>query len=157
MPSYENGSSMQIKADNWSQLTKFFARCMPRFRLDEDAVDGVARQSPGRAVDLLEALYAAFTLKPLAPQAPLMRDDSFGGPLIGGRSGLSANESRRSVGSDGSLSGSPRTVRRLGEGPLAVKFEGIKTLPQETAAQARARLAEKEKMTAAAASARRGR
>jgi hypothetical protein len=108
-------------------------------------------------VDLLEALYAAFTLKPLAPQAPLMRDDSFGGPLIGGRSGLSANESRRSVGSDGSLSGSPRTVRRLGEGPLAVKFEGIKTLPQETAAQARARLAEQERMTAAAASAKRAR
>ena len=47
MPSYENGSSMQIKADNWSQLTKFFARCMPRFRLDDDAVEGVARQSPG--------------------------------------------------------------------------------------------------------------
>lgn len=157
MPSYENGSSMQIKADNWSQLTKFFARCMPRFRLDDDAVEGVARQSPGVAVDLLEALYTSFTLKPLAPQAPLMRDDSFGGPLVGGRSGLSVNDSRRSVGSNGSSSGSPRTVRRLGEGPLAVKFEGIKTLPQETAAQARARLAEKEKMTAAAASARRGR
>ena len=44
-----------------------------------------------------------------------------------------------------------------GEGPLAVKFEGIKTLPQETAAQARARLAEQERMTAAAASAKRAR
>ena len=50
MPSYENGSSMQIKADNWSQLTKFFARCMPRFAWTTTPSKGWRGESPASRV-----------------------------------------------------------------------------------------------------------
>jgi len=157
MHSFENGASLRVKADNWSQLARLFLRAIPRVRLTDAVAEGVMRGAPGYAVDLIESLYVAFTLKELPPMAPLMRDESYAGPLVSGGGGGGGNgRSRFSPGTGtgggsggsspasdggGGARGSPRRVGRMGEGPLAVRFEGIETLPQETAAQARARLA----------------
>lgn len=151
MHSFENGASLRVKADNWSQLARLFLRAIPRVRLTDAVAEGVMRGAPGYAVDLIESLYVAFTLKELPPMAPLMRDESYAGPLVSGNgrsrfspgTGTGGGSSGSSPASDGGggARGSPRRVGRMGEGPLAVRFEGIETLPQETAAQARARLA----------------
>ena len=152
MHSFENGASLRVKADNWSQLARLFLRAIPRVRLTDAVAEGVMRGAPGYAVDLIESLYVAFTLKELPPMAPLMRDESYAGPLVSGGGGGGGNgRSRFSPGTGGGSGGSspasdggggargsPRRVGRMGEGPLAVRFEGIETLPQETAAQARA-------------------
>ena len=91
MHSFENGASLRVKADNWSQLARLFLRAIPRVRLTDAVAEGVMRGAPGYAVDLIESLYVAFTLKELPPMAPLMRDESYAGPLVSGGGGGGGN------------------------------------------------------------------
>lgn len=138
MHSYANGTSTKVKENNWDLISRFFVRTMPKIALDPGAIEGVMRGSPGYAVDMLEMLYTKFTLKKLPSMVPLMDDSSYGGPLD-----LSVQRNRE-VSVKGELSPGhrkPQTLTRRGDGAAAVKFQGIKTLPQETAAAARKRLA----------------
>ena len=138
MHSYVNGTSTKVKENNWDLISRFFVRTMPKIALDPGAIEGVMRGSPGYAVDMLEMLYTKFTLKKLPSMVPLMDDSSYGGPLE-----LSVQRNRE-VSVKGEQSPGhrkPQTVTRRGDGAAAVKFQGIKTLPQETAAAARKRLA----------------
>lgn len=138
MHSYANGTSTKVKENNWDLISRFFVRTMPKIALDPGAIEGVMRGSPGYAVDMLEMLYTKFTLKKLPSMVPLMDDSSYGGPLD-----LSVQRNRE-MSVKGELSPGhrkPQTVTRRGDGAVAVKFQGIKTLPQETAAAARKRLA----------------
>jgi len=137
MHSYANGTSTKVKENNWDLIARFFVRTMPRIALDPGAIEGVMRGSPGFAVDMLEMLYTKFTLKKLSSMVPLMDDSSYGGPLD-----VSVQRDRE-VSLTGETSPGhrkPQTVTRGGTAS-AVKFQGIRTLPQETAAAARKRLA----------------
>ena len=137
MHSYANGTSTKVKENNWDLIARFFVQTMPRIALDPGAIEGVMRGSPGFAVDMLEMLYTKFTLKKLSSMVPLMDDSSYGGPLD-----VSVQRDRE-VSLTGETSPGhrkPQTVTRGGTAS-AVKFQGIRTLPQETAAAARKRLA----------------
>uniref|UniRef100_A0A7S0SZD4 Calponin-homology (CH) domain-containing protein n=1 Tax=Mantoniella antarctica TaxID=81844 RepID=A0A7S0SZD4_9CHLO len=133
MHSFTNGSSTASKADNWDQLSRFFIRALPQAGLAPSAVDGVMRMSPGYAVDLLEALYTVFTLKPLPPPAPRMDEGSYAGPVT-------ASGGARGGGGGAHLPGSKLLSSTVPAGPT-VQFGSIRTMPAESAATARQRIA----------------
>ena len=45
MHSFENGASLRVKADNWSQLARLFLRAIPRVRLTDAVAEGVRRHA----------------------------------------------------------------------------------------------------------------
>mmetsp|Transcript_20243 Transcript_20243/g.50611 ORF Transcript_20243/g.50611 Transcript_20243/m.50611 type:complete len:204 (+) Transcript_20243:291-902(+) len=132
MHSFSNGSSTAVKADNWDQLARFFTRAMPQVVLDASAVDGVMRMSQGVAVDVLEMLYSVFTLKELPPAAPIMDENSY--------APMSPQGGSRGGGMPSHMPGSKPLSKTMASGP-GVQFGTIKTMPLESAAAARQRIA----------------
>lgn len=61
MHAFDNGLSTHVKADNWSQLKKFFNR--RRLKVPDDLVDAVLKSVHGAAVELMELLFQLFTRK----------------------------------------------------------------------------------------------
>jgi hypothetical protein len=184
MHSFENGSSLKGKANNWEQLVRFFRAKVPSVTVDRVVSEGCMRMTPQVALDVVERLYTVFTRKKLAPAAPLLDAETAEAGAKGDGSSFFLSPTRKCVidsitrkVSDDSANAvskqSPTTWRNNEESnlekknpawrfdavdargtrrrapmathkktqPAVVRFEGIKTLPQETAAKARARLA----------------
>lgn len=65
MHSYDNGTSMKAKRDNWEQLKKFFKK-MGFVQISPQLVDDVIVCKPDAAVQLITIIYSILTQKQFA-------------------------------------------------------------------------------------------
>lgn len=63
MHSYANGTSLEAKLGNWSQLTRFFQK--QSFDIPKELVDGVIHCKPGAAQLLIQIIYTLLTNRSL--------------------------------------------------------------------------------------------
>ncbi|CAD7928382.1 unnamed protein product [Amoebophrya sp. A25] len=76
MHSYEAGTQLKIKRDNWDQLLKFFIKQKVDIRKAD--FDPVCNQVPGAAVALLKKLYTFLTKRVAIEYGNLTMDEEYG-------------------------------------------------------------------------------
>lgn len=73
MHSFDNGSALSKKLDNWDQLAKFFDRKgMP---ISRPMIDGVVHCKDGAALPLVSTIYTMLTNRPMPQQTRPQNDD----------------------------------------------------------------------------------
>ena len=73
MHSYDNGSALSKKLDNWDQLAKFFDR--KQIPISRQMIDGVVHCKDGAALPLLSTIYTMLTNRPMPQTTRPLNDD----------------------------------------------------------------------------------
>lgn len=68
MHSYDNGTSIQRKKDNWALLEKFFKK--NNIQIDKQLIEDVIHCKAGASIPLIEKVYMSLTNKQIAPIRP---------------------------------------------------------------------------------------
>ena len=90
MHSYDNGTNMSIKQDNWKQLKKFFKK--KEIPHDDKLIDDVIHCKTGAIVVFVNQMYTTLTQRKVVP--PPERDDDTNLPPIKVTSTSSASNNK---------------------------------------------------------------
>lgn len=68
MHSFDNGSSLAARKDNWALMMRYFRK--RGFETDQDEVDAITHCEPGAAVAFINRVYTFLTNRRCGPAAP---------------------------------------------------------------------------------------
>mmetsp|Transcript_18671 Transcript_18671/g.22365 ORF Transcript_18671/g.22365 Transcript_18671/m.22365 type:complete len:194 (+) Transcript_18671:58-639(+) len=136
MHAFDNGSSSAVKADNWTQLRKFFDR--RRLQVPQPLIDGTIKGAHGSANELMEALFQLFTRKSIQ-QMPAMPEDDLLATQVEYRQ-PATNRQPATTGVPAATPGSKPLAKAPQVAP-SVQFGTVRINEVESAAQVRQKVA----------------